>query len=116
MKNKINKKTKKIFLIVGIILLIAISGFLINKKITADAIREKMEAENYLSELSENCDCLTRERYYCLQEGFEVEGNYCIGQTTGVATMRILGCSEYNCSGEIKIWNNQSLKWEDKII
>lgn len=107
---------KKIFLVVGIILLIAISGFLINKKITADAIREKMEAENYLSDLAENCDCLVRERYYCLLEDFELEGEFCVGQKTGVVTTRVLGCSEYNCSGEIKIWNNQTLKWEDKII
>jgi hypothetical protein len=109
-------KNKKIFLVVGIILLIVISGFLINKKITADAIREKQEAENYLSKLADNCDCLARERYYCLLEDFELEGDYCIGKKTGVATMRVLGCSEYNCSGEIKIWNNQTLKWEDKII
>jgi len=110
-----NKKTKKIIFAIGIILLIVLSVFLIRNKIQADVIREKMEAENYLSELSENCDCLARERYYCLQEGFEIKGDYCVGQTTGVATMRILGCSEYNCSGEIKIWNNQSLKWEEKI-
>ena len=113
--NKKNKKNKKIILVVGIILLIVISGFLFYKKITADTIREKIEAENYLSELSENCDCLARERYYCLQEGFELEGNYCVGQNTGVITTRVLGCSEYNCSGEINIWNNQTLKWEEKI-
>jgi hypothetical protein len=110
-----NKKNKKIILGIGIILLIVIAGFLINQKITADAIREKIEAENYLSELADNCNCLARERYYCLQEDFEVEGDYCVGQKTGVVTTRVLGCSEYNCSGEIKIWNNQTLKWEENI-
>ena len=110
-----NKKNKKIILAVGIILLIAISGFLFYKKITADAIREKMEADNYLSDLADNCDCLVRERYYCLQEDFELEGIYCVGQKTGVVTSRVLGCSQYNCSGEIKIWNNETWKWEEKI-
>jgi hypothetical protein len=106
---------KKIFLVVGIILLIAISGFLINKKITANAIKEKIEFENYLNELAENCDCLARERYYCSLDDFELRGNVCVNKKTGVVTTRVLGCSEYNCSGEIKIWNNKIEKWEDKI-
>jgi hypothetical protein len=105
----------KIFLIVGIILLIVTAGFLVNKKITADAIRERIEAENYLSELAENCDCLVRERYYCPLEDFELRGIVCVGKVTGVVTPRVLGCSEYNCSGEIKVWNNQTEKWEDKL-
>ena len=111
-----NKKNKKIILGIGIILLIVVSGFLINQKIQGDAVREKQEVENYLSELADNCDCLARERYYCLLEDFELEGNFCVGQKTGVVTTRVMGCSEYNCSGEIKIWNNQTLNWENKII
>jgi len=96
-------------------LLIAISGFLINKKITADVIKEKMEAENYLSDLAENCECLARERYYCFLEDFELEGEFCVEKKTGIVTARVLGCSEYNCSGEIKIWNNLTKKWENKL-
>ena len=108
------KIKKKIFFIFVAALLFLVSGVLISNKIQGDAIKAQQESEAYFDWLHDNCDCLARERYYCLQDNFEVEGDYCVGQKTGVVTTRVFGCSEYNCSGEIKLWNNQALNWEDK--
>jgi hypothetical protein len=108
------KKINKIFLIVGITLAVALLLMTIGNKMKADAIKEKQDAENYNEWLAENCNCLVKEKITC-PTGFEILDKLCYNSAKGIYTSRVIKCSEYNCSGEIKIWNNETGKWEDKV-
>jgi hypothetical protein len=107
-KMKINKKIRNIIIIVGVILAVALILMLIGNKMRADAIK----AENYQDWLFENCNCLAHNHPYC-SEGFKLNGTLCFNDKTKEYTTRTFGCSEYNCSGEIKVWNNITETWEN---
>ena len=108
------KKITKISLALGITLVVGLLLMTIGNKIKSDIIKENQEAQEYQEWLVENCDCLKRERITC-PTGFEMLNQTCRNEDAGTYTNKLLICSEYNCSGEIKLWNNETEKWEDKI-
>lgn len=116
--NNEKKPNKKMVVIVAILLIAVVAVFsfiLIKNAITANAIREQKQMEFYQDWLVENCECLARERYYCLGDGFEIMGDYCFNAETNHASSRILGCSLYSCAEGNVTWNAEIKKWEPKI-
>lgn len=109
-----NKKLQKIISIAGIAVIIMSLLMVVGNKMRANAVKEKQEAEKYSEWLSENCNCTKHERFFC-KEGFVLNESYCINEDANEITNKLMGCSEYDCSGEIKSWNNETGKWEDKI-
>jgi len=115
---KAKNRVKVIIGIVAVFLIISLSvvSFIISKNISANLVKEKQETEQYQNWLSENCECLARERYYCLGDGFELVNNeYCYNKEKGLVSGKVLGCSLYSCNGQNVTWNNQNEKWEPKI-
>ncbi len=108
-----NKKIINIAIIAGAILAVGLILMLIGNRMEANAIKEEQEAEDYLNLLSETCTCLEHDRIYC-PDGFELKGALCYNAYEKEYTARILGCSQYDCSGEIKLWNNETETWESK--
>jgi hypothetical protein len=108
------KNLKNVILIAGITLIVAFLMMLIGNKIEENIIKEIQEAEAYEEWLAENCDCVLKERVKC-PEGFQLREQTCFNEKENSVTSRLLACSEYNCLGEIKLWNNETSKWEDKI-
>ena len=113
LKNKLKRKLGIVMLIAGITLITALILMLIGSQMRASVVKEKQQAEEYYEWLYENCNCLERERYYC-PDDFVLNGSYCFGIKEKVYTLRIFGCSEYDCSGELKFWNNKTEAWENK--
>lgn len=99
-------------LIAGIAVIATFLLMVIGNKMKANIIKENQEAGKYSEWLSENCNCTKHERYFC-KEGFVLNETYCINEVPEI-TNRLMGCSEYDCSGEIKSWNNKTGKWEDR--
>ena len=114
LKNK--KLIKNIIIVAGIILAVAFVLMFIGNKMRADTIRAQQEAENYQNRLSETCECLERNKPVCTLNGFEYDSSrkLCVNSVEKTITSPSLGCSKYNCSGEIKLWNNLTQKWENK--
>jgi len=110
---KQNMKIRKGILVIGIIVAVTLLVMLIGNWTRANMIKEKKEMEKYQDWLAKNCECLKKEKYSCIK-GSEIIGSYCVNKTRKDYSPRLKGCSEYNCSGEIKIWNNETEKWEDK--
>lgn len=108
---KLIRNTALIFVIIVILLGIVIFA---NKVITTNAIKEQ---ETYESWLGENCNCTERERPKCSLEGFEYNKtrSFCVNNDKKFITYPSLGCSKYNCSGEIKLWNNITEIWENEL-
>ncbi len=107
--DKDNKKLlRNTILIFGGIVVLLILIVVINKVMTANAIKEQ---EIYREWLRDNCNCTERARIKC-PDGFEwnSERHWCINGKS--LTSPSLGCSKYDCSGEIKIWNNETEVWE----
>ncbi|MDD5012402.1 MAG: hypothetical protein PHQ66_02025 [Candidatus Nanoarchaeia archaeon] len=108
-------KPKKLIKVIGIILAVTLATALlmmvIGNQMNANVIKERQESERYNEWLAENCECLEKERYFC-KEGFEMRGTICANEAKKSITQRFIGCSKYDCLGEIKIWNNETEKWE----
>lgn len=101
---------KRILVILGVVIITAGILFVMGSYMEANAIKEKQEAEKYNEWLAENCECLKKDRYFC-REGFELKENLCVNEAEKLYTYRLIGCSEYDCSGEIKLWNNETERW-----
>ena len=115
MKKKIKKKENKktilaVALVIGIVVVVAVLLMLIGNKMRENSLNEKKEAEKYNNWLAENCECLEKNKIFCPGD-FELNGSFCV--LGDESTSRLIGCSLYNCSGEIKTWNNVSEVWED---
>jgi hypothetical protein len=106
------KNLKKIFLIAGITLAVALLLMVIGNKMKADIVKEKQSQENYSVWLSENCNCVARNLFSC-PTGFTMKNQTCVNEAKKSYTNKLAGCSEYNCSGEIKLWNRETEKWEN---
>jgi len=107
-----NKIIRNIIVIGMITIIVALSLMLIGRQITANAIKEKQKLQAYEDWLVENCTCLAKERIMC-PDGFELKGNWCFNNSKNYFTNILKACSQYNCSGEIKLYNNQTQKWEN---
>lgn len=106
---KMKKRIRNSILIAGFVFIVALLLIFIGNQINANAIKEKQAIENYTEWLAETCNCLERNIISC-SERFELKNNIC---TDGeYITNKLLICSKYNCSGEIKLWNNKTEKWE----
>jgi len=105
-------KLKKIALVIGMVLITAFVLMMIGDKIKSNVIKEQQLQENYSTWLAQNCKCLERNIIFC-QTGFTLKNEVCINESAKTYTSVLLSCSEYNCSGEIKSWNNETNKWED---
>ena len=104
-----NQKNSFILAVVLVILIVLIYfGKLI---INANVIRIQEEQEKYYDKLVDNCECVERERIYCM-EGFELNEaeDLCLkkGGYTGVRK----GCSQYDCYGDKVFWNFEDKLWE----
>lgn len=109
---KLNKKLiKKIIVIAVITLVVAVSLMLIGNQMRANAIKEQQEKDDYEEWLANNCECLARDRIFC-PEGFELKGKMCYNDK--FYTSRLAACSKYDCSGEIKLFNNQTETWQNQ--
>jgi hypothetical protein len=105
-----NKKT--IFVVVLILIVAGIMAFNIRKAIiTANTIKEQQEQEKYESWLAENCECIESNRLFC-SERFELVGNICRDEERHLITNPFLGCSKYDCEGEIHEFNFEEEKWQ----
>jgi len=108
------KKLTKISLVIGITLVVGLVLMVVGNKIKGDILREYQEEQLYQEWLVENCKCLARERISC-PSGFQMINQTCKDESASTVTSKLISCSEYDCSGEIKSWNNETEKWEDKI-
>ncbi|MEJ2267777.1 MAG: hypothetical protein P8X70_01740 [Nanoarchaeota archaeon] len=108
-----DKKDKKLLrnaiLIFGFTILLLVIAIFVEKVMTANLIKEQ---EVYGEWLKDNCNCTEYERIKC-PEGFEwnAERHWCMDE--GKLTNPRMGCSRYDCEGDIKIWNNRKNIWED---
>jgi len=113
MDKKIGKLIKKVSLVLAATVIVAFLLMIIGEKIRSNIIKENEETQEYQEWLAENCECLVKEKIYC-PTGFEIINQTCKNENEGTFTSRLIGCSEYDCSGEIKLWNNETEKWENK--
>jgi hypothetical protein len=111
--NNMKKIVRNTMITVGIILAFAILLIIIGNgnPMKANVIKNQQEEDNYSQWLVNNCDCVTYGKILC-PDGFNLEENntICISKTAYTST--ILGCSEYNCSGQIKLWDNVTETWQ----
>ena len=105
------KNLKKTALILGMVLITAFLLMLIGDKIKANMVKEDNEAQAYETWLTQNCNCLERTKFGCV-EGYVLLNRSCVNEQTKSFTNVLLGCSKYDCSGEIELWNNETNKWE----
>lgn len=113
MDTKDKKLIRNTALIFGIIVVLLVVVIIVNKVMTANVIKEQ---ETYERWLLNNCDCIEWERIKCPKRfEWSPERGWCVGLNTETLTLtnKRLACSQYNCSGEIKVWNNETEKWED---
>jgi len=102
-KKRMKKNLERILILTAIgFILLSIIGFSIVKYIkinTGFVVSEDYEED--LDWLSDNCDCIERERFKCTG-GFEVDEERRLCFKDNTITNVLLGCSMYNCSGEIR--------------
>lgn len=107
-------KSKKLIQIMGVIFIITLAVALllmfIGNQMRTNAIKENQATENYTEWLANNCNCSARDRILC-PDGFELKNNVCMNKNGYTNVLE--ACSEYNCSGEIKLWDNETGKWEN---
>lgn len=108
------KKIKNIILIAGITLIVAFLMMLIGNKIEENIAKESQEVTAYEEWLTENCDCILKDRILCPKQ-FQLRNQTCVNEEKKTITSRLISCSQYNCFGEIKLFNSETKKWEDKI-
>ena len=106
------KIIRNVILILAVLTIVLVVVTNVENVLVANAIMEQKEQEAYEDELVDNCDCIKRERLKC-PEGFELIGRSC--KRDGKWTNVLLGCSKYNCSGEIHEFNFDTEKWGIEI-
>ncbi|MBI4116929.1 hypothetical protein HY449_04255 [Candidatus Pacearchaeota archaeon] len=97
-----------------LITMIFIGGVIEARKIiTANAIKEQKEKEDYYNRLVDDCKCLEKNRAAC-SEGFvlSADGKMCKNEQKKVFTNILFSCSKYDCDGEINVYNNKTNGWE----
>jgi hypothetical protein len=105
------KLIKKI-IIIGILIIGTIfSLILIQNKIKGNVVKENNEQAYSSDWLFENCECLEKQRYRCI-DGYEMKGTICYNSIKRSYSSRLIGCSKYECLDKIVIWNNSSELWE----
>jgi len=121
-KNKLNNRLilTVTFVILSVIILIF---FMINVLLTSKVIYEEKEKileaiedkrlfyEDLFSE--DNCRCFERERLKCSGE-FELVEEKRLCKKGNEITNVLLGCSKYECSGQVYIFNFYDKEWETK--
>jgi len=108
---KQENKQNKIMLIVAIVLVgLVVSLYAIKLAMTANAIKIQEEQVKYYDWLVDNCKCLSHERIFC-REGFELSEHKEFCRADGKITNVLKGCSEYDCSGEIVSWDEETKLW-----
>ncbi|HTZ41852.1 MAG TPA: hypothetical protein VMC07_01430 [Candidatus Omnitrophota bacterium] len=115
MKKKIAKRM--IIIVSGIVaLMIIASAFILTKNMinSNDAKQQKQEAENYQNWLANNCQCLSYEKYFCMNESFAPVGKFCYDSKDNIFTNALADCSVYSCFGQNITWNNQTERWENE--
>ena len=112
-----NKKIIQVVAVISIVLAVALILAFIGSRMQANAIKEKHEIELYQDWLSENCNCLERNRHVCISDGFEYNAtrNLCVNSAEKTVTYSSFKCSKYDCSGQNVTWNNQNENWEPRI-
>jgi len=106
------KSLEKIIIIIGVTLIVYFSLMLIGNKMRTDAVKEQEKQKSYYEWLIENCECAIKDRFFC-SDGFVLTGTRCYKNATKTYSNRLIGCSKYECSEGVAIWNNLTLKWED---
>lgn len=96
---------KKIIIALIFLLIMTAVTIQVRKVLIENAIKKQVAYEEWLYE---NCQCMEKERIKC-PEGFELKGRIC--KAEGKWTNVLLACSKYNCTEEIKLWNNETEKW-----
>ncbi|MBR9701733.1 hypothetical protein GOV13_02315 [Candidatus Pacearchaeota archaeon] len=84
---------KKLYLI-GLVVIIILAGAFIIQSIYFE---EDIPSKDWLVD---NCDCIERNNFRCLN-GFELDAENRLCRGDGSVTNVILGCSKYNCTGEV---------------
>ncbi|MCR4284710.1 MAG: hypothetical protein NUV97_01535 [archaeon] len=109
-KNKNKKKNNNIILIIGILIILGIVIIsILPKDSPITKPKELSEQEKLESWLSDNCECVERERLYCPNDNFKLSDGICISK--GGYTNPSRGCSEYNCSKENYVFNFDKEEW-----
>jgi|TARA_B100001971_G_C18137174_1_gene508298 hypothetical protein len=109
---KINKKL--IFIAIITFLLIISAGFFMTKfnRINSKVIdNEKSFTEDFFS--GDNCRCFEREKPKCSGE-FELDEERKLCVNGKDVTSILLGCSKYECSGQVYSFNFDTKKWKTK--
>lgn len=106
------KIIKNVILILAVLVAVLVIVTNVENALTANVIKEQIEQKVHEEELVDNCDCIERERWKC-SGGFELIGRAC--KRDNEWTNVLLGCSRYNCSGEIHKFNFDTEKWEIEI-
>tara|TARA_Y100000296_G_scaffold84834_1_gene119212 strand:- start:2194 stop:2529 length:336 start_codon:yes stop_codon:yes gene_type:complete len=111
MKNKFNEKLVLIMIIV-FLLIISILFFIIKfNNINSEVIDNSLFLEEFFSE--DNCRCFERERLKCDEE-FEFDEERRLCKKGNEVTNVLLGCSKYECSGQVYSFNFNTKEWETK--
>ena len=111
-KNKFNRELVFIA-VITFLLIVSISFFMIKfNSINSEVIDdEKLFDEDFFS--GDNCRCFERERLKCSGEFELVEGSRLCKKGNEVTNV-LLGCSKYECSGQVYSFNFDTKKWETK--
>jgi hypothetical protein len=112
MKNKkFSSHKMNLLLIFSIILLISLLLIIVETIISMNVTRQQKETLDYSLWLSKNCICLEDNLISC-PAGFKLIGKLCLDKEN--STTPIVGCSKYNCSGEIKLFDVNLQKWQNQ--
>jgi hypothetical protein len=110
-----NKALKYLFVIVAVILVSGLGYYYVDKTLTANAIRnERMQEiryDDYIEWLAENCVCIEKKFYHCAED-FELKGETCLSSDGKFFSRRLISCSKYDCSGDVRNFNFNETKWD----
>lgn len=94
----------KILTFVGIGIIILAAAFFVFKITNANLPSGNVisEGTEEYDEIKNSCECVERNNFYCLLDGFKVdeERKLCVG-SDGRVTKVVLGCSKFDCNGTI---------------
>jgi len=96
---------------IGVVIILAVlaMGLFIHKTITTNAIKENPDLEEWLYD---NCNCTERNNWKCF-EGFVLEPELKLCRNGTEYSHVILGCSKYECDGEIYTLTDGKWKKEE---
>ena len=110
------RNRNKIFIAVGIIILVALLIFVFRNSFTGKSVNsgEESSVENFSFYDEDLCRCLERARPVCFVEGFiyNVTRKICVNYAEKTVTTPIMKCSKYECAGEIYEYNLEIGNWE----